>query len=60
MLQTHAAAQVVWNDKPANNVLDEAYFQQVSPILDKQLGLGGLRLAAWLNDAFASTECRAS
>ncbi len=57
VLQTHAAAQIVWNDKPANDVLDEAYYRQVSPILEKQLGLGGLRLAAWLNDAFASTEC---
>lgn len=32
--------------------IDEAYFQKNIPIIDKQLELGGLRLAAVLNDAF--------
>ncbi len=57
VLQTHSAAQTVWNAKPASNVLDDSYYQQVLPILDRQLGLGGLRLATWLNDAFSSTVC---
>ncbi len=56
LLQTHAAAVTVWNLKPANNVLDETYLGQVTPVLDRQLGLGGLRLAAYLNDAFADTS----
>ncbi len=60
VLQTHTAAQLVWNAKPADNVLDEAYYQQVLPVVDKQLGLGGVRLAKWLNDAFATKECTAS
>ena len=57
VLQTHSTAQTVWNAKPANNVLDDAYYQQALPVLDKQLALGGLRLAAWLNDTLSSTVC---
>ncbi|MBV9044204.1 MAG: S1/P1 nuclease [Alphaproteobacteria bacterium] len=56
-LQTHAAAQTVWNAKPESNELDDAYYTAVLPVLDKQLGLGGLRLAKFLNDAYASTSC---
>lgn len=59
VLQTHGVARTVWTAKPADNVLDEAYYRRVLPALDRQLGLGGLRLAAWLNDAFASSECTA-
>jgi hypothetical protein len=59
LLQTHAVAQTVWAAKPADNVLDESYLEQAQPVLDRQLGLGGLRLAQWLNDTFASTACTA-
>ncbi|HEY0106817.1 MAG TPA: S1/P1 nuclease [Rhizomicrobium sp.] len=59
LLQTHMAAATVWSLKPSNGVLDEDYYRQVLPILDRQLGLGGLRLAAYLNDAFSSADCRA-
>jgi hypothetical protein len=34
--------------------IDEAYFQKNMPIIDRQLELGGLRLAAALNAAFTS------
>jgi hypothetical protein len=54
LLSTHAVAQGVWAAKPANNVLDDAYLKAQLPILDKQLGLGGLRLAAYLNAAYAA------
>jgi nuclease S1 len=54
LLATHVVAQGVWADRPADNVLDEAYLTAQQPILDKQLGLGGLHLAAWLNDTFAA------
>ncbi|HXC55824.1 MAG TPA: S1/P1 nuclease [Rhizomicrobium sp.] len=57
VLQTHAVAVTVWNLKPASNELDDAYYTAVMPLVDKQLGLGGLRLAAYLNDAFASNVC---
>lgn len=54
---THAAAQTVWDLLPPNHVLDDGYYQAVLPILDKQLGLGGLRLAGFLNDAYSRDSC---
>ena len=56
-LEAHKAAQVIWSAKPANNILDDGYFQKVLPILDRQLGVGGLRLAGFLNEAFGSRTC---
>ena len=56
-LETHRAAQTVWNLLPANRVLDDAYYQKVLPVLDRQLGVAGLRLARFLNDAYASNQC---
>jgi hypothetical protein len=55
--QTHQAAQTVWNLVPATKVLDEGYYNQILPVLDRQLGLGGLRLARFLNDAYSSNQC---
>jgi hypothetical protein len=40
---THKAAQTVWNLVPENKQLDDSYYDQVLPVLDRQLGLGGLR-----------------
>jgi S1/P1 Nuclease len=54
---THAAAQVVWNALPQDHVLDDNYYQLAQPILDKQLGLAGIRLARFLNEAYASNQC---
>jgi hypothetical protein len=56
-LETHKVAQAVWNLTPDNKVLDDAYYRKVLPMLDKQLGLGGLRLARVLNNAYASKQC---
>ena len=55
--ETHLAAQAVWNLRPADNVLDDRYYRDVVPILDRQLGVAGLRLAKFLNDAYASSQC---
>ena len=55
--QTHAAAQIVWNQLPDDHVLDDNYYKSIRPILDKQLGLAGIRLARFLNDAYASNQC---
>ena len=57
--ETHKAAEKVWNLKPANNVLDDNYLNTVAPVLDRQLGLAGLRLARFLNQAYASQSCPA-
>jgi hypothetical protein len=46
-----------WNLRPADNVLDDTYLNAVVPVLDRQLGLGGLRLARFLNQAYASQSC---
>ncbi|MBV8185906.1 MAG: S1/P1 nuclease [Alphaproteobacteria bacterium] len=55
--EAHKAAQVVWAAKPANNILTDIYYRAVLPVLDRQLAVGGLRLARFLNEAFASQTC---
>jgi S1/P1 Nuclease len=54
-LEAHKAAQTIWK-RPANNILGDAYYATALPILDRQLAVGGLRLARYLNDVFA-TSC---
>jgi hypothetical protein len=54
---THQAAQTAWNALQADHVIDDVYYQKVQPILDKQLGIGGLRLARFLNEAYESSVC---
>lgn len=54
---SHALGQQVWRMTPANGVLDDAYLQQATPMLMRQLALAGLRLGRFLNEAYASTEC---
>jgi hypothetical protein len=57
---THAEAKVIWTDMLApNSVVDQGYYDDALPILDRQLGLGGLRLARFLNEAYASNTCPA-
>jgi nuclease S1 len=59
-IETHKAAQVVWDALPADYVLDDNYFKKALPIIDRQLGVAGLRLARFLNEAYGSAECPAS
>jgi hypothetical protein len=56
-LEAHAAARTVWHRKPADNVIDEAYYSDVLPVVDQQLGAAGLRLARFLNEAYAGSQC---
>lgn len=56
-IETHKAAQAVWNRLPGNNELDDGYYEQALPVIDRQLGVAGLRLARFLNEAYASTRC---
>jgi hypothetical protein len=53
--ETHGYAPTVWNLRPGDNVLDDRYLRDVLPILDRQLGVAGLRLARFINDAAAAT-----
>ena len=56
-LETHGTARTVWNLLPPDRVLDDGYFQKVLPTIDRQLGLAGLRLARFLNEAYGSKAC---
>jgi nuclease S1 len=53
--ETHGFAPTVWNLRPADNTLDDRYLRDVLPILDRQLGVAGLRLAKFINDAATAT-----
>jgi nuclease S1 len=55
--ETHKAAPTVWYLRPADDVLDDRYFRDVLPTLDRQLGIAGLRLARLLNQSYESTQC---
>jgi len=56
-LETHRVAQAVWAATPANGVIDEEYYRMALPIALQQLGRAGLRLAAFLNDAYDASSC---
>jgi hypothetical protein len=56
-LQTHAQATRVWRSQ--GTVLDEAYYYTALPIVDRQLGTAGLRLARFLNEAYSPGACKA-
>jgi nuclease S1 len=55
--EAHRIARAVWNERPADDVLDDRYFRDVLPIMDRQLGVAGLRLARFLNVAYGSNAC---
>lgn len=58
-VQTHTAAQNVWRLLPEDHMLGDDYFHKVLPVMDRQLGLAGLRLARVLNQVSAPGACRA-
>ena len=55
-LETHRAAQQVWALTPQNKILDDDYHRKILPILDRQLGVAGLRLARFLDEAYGTAE----
>jgi hypothetical protein len=55
---SHAQAQTVWKKMlPASNEITQDYYDRAIKIVDRQLGLGGLRLARFLNDVYSSRAC---
>jgi hypothetical protein len=52
--ETHREARYVWEQLPDSHVVDDAYYDKILPSLDRQLGLAGLRLAKFLNEAYGS------
>lgn len=57
--ETHATGRLIWNLRPTDEVLDDRYYRDVLPVLDRQLGVAGLRLAKFLNEAYAADRCPA-
>lgn len=55
--ETHAVAREVWTWTPENRVIGDDYYRKALPVLDRQLGRAGLRLAAFLDDALAAADC---
>lgn len=55
--QTFLVAKEVWAMTPANFVIDQAYYEKTIPIVERQLGLAGIRLARFLNEAYSSEAC---
>jgi hypothetical protein len=60
MLASHRAAAEVWPWLPADLLIGDDYYRKVLPILDRQLALGGLRLARFLNENLPARLRRAS
>lgn len=56
---SHRLAIELMKTVPANIVLDDTYRKDHLAMLDRQLGLGGVRLAMMLNNAFAAGRCPA-
>jgi hypothetical protein len=56
---THAAAQNIWTKLlPANNMIDQNYYNAVLRILDRQLGVAGVRLAPISMRSWLQTPAR--
>lgn len=55
-LQAHAQASRVWRSN--GTVLDEAYYYESLPVVDRQLGTAGIRLARFLNEAYGAGTCK--
>ena len=58
-LATHAVAREMWKLTPPDRVITTPYYLKAVPVIDRQLGLAGLRIARFLDDAYA-TDCAQS
>jgi hypothetical protein len=52
--EAHEVARRVWSELPERRAVDDSYYAKALPLLDRQLGSAGLRLAQLLNDAYSS------
>jgi hypothetical protein len=50
-----AIKRKIWVDNDA--ALNQAYYDNATPLITQQLGLAGLRLARYLDDVFSSKRC---
>lgn len=54
---SHALGAQVWRMTQYTQVIDDDYIRQAEPMLMRQIGVAGMRLARFLNEAYASGEC---
>ena len=47
----------MWQKLPASRIDGDTYYAQILPTLDRQRGLGGLRLAQFLNNMNTPGQC---
>ena len=55
-VETHGVARAVWPLLREDRYVDDSYYFKVLPVVDRQLGRAGVRLARFLDAAFA-TPC---
>jgi hypothetical protein len=51
-LESHKVGSEIWTWTPEDHVINDDYYRKALPVVDRQLSLGGLRLARFLNDVF--------
>ena len=60
MLASHRVAAEAWPWLPADLLIGDDYYLKALPLIDRQLGLGALRLARFLNDTLPARNRRES
>lgn len=60
LLSSHRVATEVWSWLPADRVIGDEYFRKAQPLVDRQLGRAGLRLARFLNETLPTRNRRAT
>jgi len=60
LLSSHRVATEVWPWLPADRVIGDEYFRKALPLVDRQLGRAGLRLARFLNETLPTRNRRAT
>ena len=60
MLASHRVAAQAWDWLPADKLIGDEYFTKVIPLIDRQLALGGIRLARFLNETLPTLLRRES
>lgn len=57
LFEAHRAGLEIFDATPKGSTIDDAYRIKMEPVVDRQLAVGGLRLAKLLDKAFAAKQC---
>jgi hypothetical protein len=60
LAESHRAATQVWPWLPEDRVIGDEYFGKALPVVDRQLGRAGLRIARFLNETLPAGKRRES